>query len=211
METVKAICGGTCKGITSHNIVAKHDSSGEECDGEIQWWENHQVIQCCGCENLSFRKVHSNTELFDPRTGKLEQSVTLFPEPLGARSLMDGCDHFPSKTYRVYAETMKAVNHSLPLLAAIGLRTLIESVCLDQSVPGGNLQDRINQLATQGLLSQKQADFLHNHRFMGNLAAHEIEAPKPEHLVAALDIAETLLKTIYVLPTLADEIKPKKP
>ena len=61
-----------------------------------------------------------------------------------------------------------------------------------------------------GLLSKKQAEFLHNHRFMGNEAAHEMVAPKPEHLVAALDIAETLLKTIYVLPKMADKIK-KKP
>jgi len=45
---------------------------------------------------------------------------------------------------------------------------------------------------------------------MGNEAAHEMVAPKPEHLVAALDIAETLLKTIYVLPEMADKIK-KRP
>jgi len=46
-----------------------------------------------------------------------------------------------------------------------------------------------------GLLSAKQAEFLHNHRFMGNEAAHEIVAPN-RRLVAAIDIAETLLKTI---------------
>jgi len=44
---------------------------------------------------------------------------------------------------------------------------------------------------------------------MGNVAAHEIVAPKPTELVAALDIAETLLKTIYVLPEVAEIMKPK--
>ena len=63
--------------------------------------------------------------------------------------------------------------------------------------------------AEMGHLSNTQANFFHKHRFMGNLAAHEIVAPKPEHLIAALDIAETLLKTIYVLPTLAESLDEK--
>ena len=42
---------------------------------------------------------------------------------------------------------------------------------------------------------------------MGNEAAHEIVAPKAQDLIAALDIAETLLKTIYVLPNVAASIK----
>ena len=44
---------------------------------------------------------------------------------------------------------------------------------------------------------------------MGNAAAHEMIAPKATELVAALDIAETLLKTIYILPEVADLIKSK--
>jgi len=68
----------------------------------------------------------------------------------------------------------------------------------------------IDELASVGLLSKKQADFLHSHRFMGNEAAHEIVSPKPEHLIAALDIAETLLKTIYILPEMAEQINKKK-
>lgn len=106
-------------------------------------------------------------------------------------------------------ETLKALSSGMPLLAAIGLRALIESICLEQKTKSRTLAKGIDELAANGLLSQKQAEFLHNHRFMGNVAAHEIEAPKPEHLIAALEIAETLLKTIYILPEIAEQIKPK--
>jgi len=34
-------------------------------------------------------------------------------------------------------------------------------------------------------------------------------SPKPERLMAVLDVAETLLKTIYILPGIVDEIKQK--
>lgn len=122
---------------------------------------------------------------------------------------MEGYEGFPHKSKRVYRETLKALSSGMPLLAAIGLRALIESICLEQKTKSRTLAKGIDELAANGLLSQRQAQFLHNHRFMGNLAAHEIEAPKPEHLIAALEIAETLLKTIYILPKIAEQIKPK--
>ena len=63
-----------------------------------------------------------------------------------------------------------------------------------------------------GVLSKAQADILHTHRFLGNIAAHEITAAKPRELVAALEIAENILRTIYVLPELSKQIKTgKKP
>ena len=123
---------------------------------------------------------------------------------------MPGHEAFPIKTKRVYLETLEALNGQIPLLAAIGLRALIESICLEQKTKSKNLAGGIDELASMGLLSAKQAEFLHNHRFMGNEAAHEIVAPNPEHLVAAIDIAETLLKTIYILPAMAEQLKLKK-
>lgn len=65
----------------------------------------------------------------------------------------------------------------------------------------------IDELADSGLLAKSQAELLHKHRFLGNVAAHEMKEPSPKVLNAALDIAETLLKTIYVLPGIADTIK----
>ena len=124
---------------------------------------------------------------------------------------MPGHDTFPGKKKRIYIETLKALNSQTPILAAIGLRALIELICLEQKTRATNLVKRIDELAEFRLLSAKQVEFLHNHRFMDNEAVHEIIAPKPEHLVAANDIAETLLKTIYLLPWVAEQKKPRRP
>jgi len=62
----------------------------------------------------------------------------------------------------------------LPVLAGVGLRALIEAVCRDQGINGGNLEALIGGLATNGILSKAQADILHTHRFLGNAAAHEV-------------------------------------
>jgi mevalonate kinase len=72
---------------------------------------------------------------------------------------------------------------------------------------GANLEKKIDGLVKKGYLASEQADFLHLQRFMGNAAAHEIQAPDESELRAALDIAESLLKTLYVLPELAKDMK----
>lgn len=95
----------------------------------------------------------------------------------------------------------------MPILTAIGLRTLIESICLEQKTKTDILARQIDELSGMGLLSTKQAEYLHSLRFMGNDATHEIIAPPPRHLISALDIAETLLKAIYILPNIAGELQ----
>ncbi len=208
METVKVLCT-QCRKVTNHIVLQKHNTNGSTPDGDIHWWESHQIVQCAGCDDISFRRTSSCTENIDPITGDLAENETLYPERAQGRKPIEGYEDFPHKTKRVYLETLKALSSGMPLLAAIGLRALIESICLEQKTKSRTLAKGIDELAANGLLSQKQAEFLHSHRFMGNVAAHEIEAPKPEHLIAALEIAETLLKTIYILPEIAEQIKPK--
>jgi len=206
VNKVRALCA-SCDKVTNHAILANHNTSGESDEGDISWWRSCQIIQCLGCEEISFRDSSTCTEDFDPHTGQLEETVLLYPDRTEGRDPMPDYQEFPIKTQRIYLETLKALNHQTPILAAIGLRALIESICLDLKTKAKNLAKKIDELADLGFLSKKQAQFLHNHRFMGNEAAHEIVAPKPEHLVAAFDIAETLLKTIYVLPDMADQLK----
>lgn len=207
MEKVKVLCSD-CKKETNHNVLVKHEAKGEFAGGDIQWEATYQTIQCGGCDDISFRITSKNSEDYDPHTGRPEEFEQLFPERAQGRAPIDGYEDFPLKTRRVYSETLKALSNGMSLLAAIGLRALIESICLEKKVKGRNLSIKIDALITIGFLSKKQADFLHSHRFMGNVAAHKIEAPKTEHLFGALDIAETLLKTIYILPKTADQIKP---
>jgi len=204
-ETTKIQCLA-CDGSTNHDVVASHKSHFGSDEMGIDVWNGYEIAVCRGCGSVSFVHTSACSEDFDPNTGEISSSVTLYPDRLSGRKQIHGDENFPAKTRRIYSEVIKAMNSSSPLLAAIGLRALIESICLDQAAKGKNLKARISALAALGLLSQRQADILHNHRFMGNKAAHEMEAAPPQELVAALEIAETLLKTIYLLPVLGAKI-----
>lgn len=199
-----------CKNSTNHEILYSKDAHDTVEENGIQFWSSDQVIQCCGCDEISFRHTNSCTEDIDYRTGELVVNEVFYPNRVEGRAPIDGHIAFPAKTRKIYQETLKALNQNAFILAAIGLRAIIESVCVEQKTPGSNLEKRIDELSNSGLLSKKQAEFLHAHRFMGNAAAHEMIAPKAADLIAALDIAETLLKTIYILPDIADGINGKK-
>lgn len=206
----KSYCNG-CKRETNHEIVAKHEHSDHDEINEISWWNIYEVLECQGCDTVSFRTVHTNTEDIDYETGKLETSIEIFPGPTKGREPIPDSDEFPPLTRRVYLETLAALTSKAPILAAIGIRAIIESVCKDLNTGKRNLEKNIDELANLGHLSTTQAEMLHKHRFMGNVAAHEIQPPKPAHLIVALDIAETLLKTIYVLPKLAATLESPAP
>jgi hypothetical protein len=198
MNPVKTHCG-ECRNETNHSILTKHEYSGHNEDADIGYWGEYQIVQCGGCGEISFRHVYSSSE--EP-----QETEERYPNP-DVRKPIDGFTSFPKKTRWIYQETLKALSNDTPILAAIGLRALIESVCKHQKTTANDLKGRIDQLIGLGLLTKTQADFLHQHRFMGNEAAHEIESPDSDDLDLALDIAETILKTIYVLPKKADRIR----
>jgi Domain of unknown function (DUF4145) len=206
-KKVKVLCR-TCKHPTNHDVLFSKELTGETPD-DIRWWHAYQLLQCCGCEEKTFRDASTTSEDIDPYTGESEISEVLYPNRSDGRPPMEGYENFPTKTKRIYLEALKALHNNALILGAIGLRAIIESVCIEQKTKAKVLAKGIDELAESGLLSKKQAEFLHGHRFMGNVAAHEMVAPNATEFIAALDIAETLLKTIYILPEIAAKMKPK--
>jgi hypothetical protein len=187
-----------CGRKTNHDIVYELEQESEDIFG-FPIITRFQTLQCRGCETVTF--CENRTE----ELGSVKD-MQFYPGRASGKGPMIGTFRFPTTTRKMYNEVLQALNNDAPVLAAIGLRSLIESICIAQKTSAKNLMGCIDELADMGLLSKRQADFLHTHRFLGNVAAHEMKEPKPEELSAALDIAETLLKTIYILPHVAASI-----
>lgn len=222
--TVKSYCA-QCKGTTNHVVLheveRKHTPSNTP-GMEIDFYnEQHQIVACCGCDERSFRLETYCSEDYDPETGNIPPSIHSYPErPPKSRDAMlpiKPFPHVPKKPKRIYRETMEAFNAELYTLAAGGLRAIVEAICLDKKIADGpvvtkdpkggpdkikrrpNLQGKIAGMAEQSLLTAKQAEVLHAHRFMGNDALHELEMPAVDELVVAIGIIEHTLETLYEL------------
>jgi hypothetical protein len=187
------------------------------------WNEAFQIVQCRGCEAHSFRQTTCCSEDIDTATGLPETVVTEYPGKPAAKNGLDSHElkPFPNVALgprRIYRETVEAYNRELYTLAAGGLRAIIEAICADRSITDGpcevedkrsgekrierrtDLRAKIHGMAERGVLTKAHADTLHEHRFLGNKALHELRTPSPDDLSVALAIVEHTLETIYELP-----------
>jgi hypothetical protein len=207
-EVIKSTCG-RCRQSTRHEILSDVDLSGRDDAGEefiFGWDDSYQIIQCQGCEFIIFRKTHMNSEdmgYVKGEDGWEPEYLTreeLYPNPEETRvSLSD--DHLlPENLYRIYSETLGALNSGSPVLTGIGIRAIIETVCKDKKATGRDLNDRINDLVGQGVLTTEGAEILHKLRVLGNAAAHEVKPHSSTQLGLAFDVVEHLLQGVYILP-----------
>ena len=173
----------------------------------IQWYMDHEIIQCQGCKTVSFRRTTSNPEEVDvyyDEEGRPQPIPKiyedLYPPRIEGRKKLEDVLYLPEKIEKVYEETIKALNSQLHVLTGIGVRSLIEAVCKEKKTSGENLEERINNLHNKDLLTTANKDFLHKLRFLGNDSAHEAKPHNKTQLSMAIDVVEHLLREVYILP-----------
>ena len=195
-----------CNSKTYHKVLVSIDKSGEEHDGDFDYYWNahYQIIQCQGCKTISFRKASSNSEDYEP-LGQNEYEIVVYEDVYpsrveGRRGLDAELHYLPSKVQGIYVETLKALNSKSPILAGIGLRALVETVCHEKKADGANLLKKIDDLTSKNVLTPVGAQILHKIRSLGNAAAHEVKPHSEKQLGVAMDVIEHLLVDVYILP-----------
>ena len=214
-----------CKRATRHLVAVSVDKTGSESNKHEGWsidWSNrYQVIECQGCETVSFRHQSwfSEAQDFDDdgtteRIYPLRNKDAISPRPY---------HNVPSNLRRIYTELVDCFNNDSPTLCAAGLRALVEGICAQQGITDGpvevpargggtqierrdNLEGRIAGLQEKGLLTQPSAHTLHEHRYLGNDAVHDLARPSPDELKLAVEIVEHVIEQLYELPEKAAEL-----
>jgi Domain of unknown function (DUF4145) len=199
-----------CAGRTAHVPLVQVHVHGSEGDSNhsIDWSDHHQIVKCLGCRTLSYRIVSSNSEdYYQDENGDCaySESEKLYPPRVeGVKGLGDEKIYLPLKVKQIYEETQTALSVQAPVLAAIGLRALLETVCKEKEAEGGDLFKRIDSLVDKRILTPAGAKILHKIRTLGNAAAHEVKPHTEGQLALAMDIVEHLLKDVYILPKQAE-------
>ena len=194
-----------CSGETNHVVLLSVDISGREDSVDFQWIESYQIIQCQGCNAISFRNTSSNSEDYDFDEGGIQNSTyeILYPSRLKGRTgIGSEARYLPPTVHKIYQETLNALNNNLPILTGVGLRALVETVCQEKAAGDGSLLKKINNLVTKQVLTPASASILHKIRTLGNKAAHEVTPHSDKLLSLAMDVVEHLLRDVYILPKL---------
>ena len=93
------------------------------------------------------------------------------------------------------------------ILAGVGLRMLVEGICLERKIAGKNLLEKIKNLHSANWLSANEVPILDKLRQIGNFSAHSIKGFSTTDLQYALEIVNHVLKTIYILPLINKRLK----
>lgn len=198
-EIIKNYCN-SCKRPTNHKDLATHTISSDP--QEYHFSTKYMIVQCLGCDRTSYRREEHDYEVYW-QTGEddweHEITITSYPNFLKHHNPITDRSDIPETVCRIYDESIIAIQEEAYTLAGLGLRATIESICNEQNITGRDLQQRINKMQNQGLISKKDAQRLHSIRFLGNDAAHEIKKATKASVLIALTIIEHILLTLYVL------------
>lgn len=201
-----------CSLETKHKVVACLEENGsEDCGGgnSVDWSEEHQIIQCLGCEEISFRVCSTNSEDYDfddeTNTQYLCRTITYYPGRVPGSKVID---HWllPWGISGIYKEARSAVENELFIIGGIAIRALLESICSDVEAKGDNLAQKINDLHARSLVTKEGVETLHKIRLLGNQAAHTAKAHSKDQLLLALEVIEHILIGTYIIPERAKKI-----
>lgn len=205
----------SCIQTTLHTAVLSAEYHGADNHGSysVDWSDTFQVVECNGCQTRSFRRVSRSSEDvgYDPETGEMIvfDNVELYPRRQVSRVGISEVFALPYPIQNVYLEVLQALRNEMPVLAGIGIRALVESLCRDCGADVGSLERKIDHLSESGVMSKSGAEILHSLRLLGNEAAHEVKHHPLRDLEAAMDVIEHALVGIYVLPRRAERL-PKR-
>lgn len=164
--------------------------------GGFSFTIGYRLWMCAGCESCTLER-YSTDESMEGEDGIAEYEIEFFPKRTEYNHKSKYFKQLPPKLDGIYKEAVQAFNNQMGILCGVGIRALIEGICADQEVTGKNLETKINGLTS--ILPTNIVTGLHDLRFMGNEAAHELSAPSQEELQLALEVCEDLLNFLYEL------------
>lgn len=103
----------------------------------------------------------------------------------------------PLKVRQIYQETVAAYNNEQLILCAIGIRSIIEAICLNEDITIKGLDNKIKELIKRGIVTLKLGQGLQENRLLGNQSAHELERFSDRELLAAIQLIENIIEGHY--------------
>lgn len=206
---MKSICSN-CKRDTNQKVICEKKVTYNEESG---WWDitKYQIIECKGCDSISFRKLYDDVAQSQGADYGLETwTQELFPKRSINTIHIKSLHNTPTNVKNMYRETIDAFNNNQHILCSAGMRSIIEGVCKERGIEKGEVDDgkggkkysrkldgKIEALASNGFLTKDKANILHELRFLGNEALHELTSPSSDELKIGIEIIEHTLDNLY--------------
>jgi hypothetical protein len=206
-STRKFYCN-TCGTETHHGLVAlqrqPHYVYGEDALMEtvVDWYEfQYRFWVCRGCDTALLETAWTSMGIEDEEGNQIWESE-VDPKRMVADRSSKHFRQLNPKLTAIYREVVVSLNAGLKVTCAMGLRALLEGICVDKGVTDEDawgFEAKLEKLKDRKLLPSHIVDCFHSFKFIGDSAAHRLEAPSKEELELAIDVIEDLLNFLYEL------------
>lgn len=204
-----------CKTETDHKLLHTEKKEGKyslNFDYEMQqsgrWSIEFKAFKCVGCRELCIRKTcndseadYPNEEFYPPRPG--EEART---PPKWIHTLPDDID-------MLVEEVFTALQNRSYRLVAMGLRALMDALMNVTIGDCGGFEEKIEEMISEGLLSNVQKEVLEPTLELGHAAIHRGHAPTGNQVDAALGVVMSMLELFFVqkkaVATIVKGIQPR--
>ncbi len=224
MEKTRKIFCNTCKLETNHVLIKSHErylSSEQGEHFELSEWadypeallsENHNTIYlyqfwvCRGCDTATLQESSSLKMLVNETTKQAFWVYTFHPKRATDHFFIKNFIDMPPGLWVIYYELIQSFNAELLILTSIGLRALLEGICVDKGITDKDargLKGKLTELDKRQHLPSGIVKNLDSFKFIGDNAAHKLEAPTIQNLKLAIEVMEELLSFLYSLNTKA--------
>lgn len=176
----------------------------------------HTVLQCCGCDAVSFQTSSWCSEDFqDDGSPEIHKEVYP-PKTIRARphwygsllleSFLDD-EHFLGLLDEIYI----ALQNDCPRLAIMGIRALLEEIMIQRCEDQGTFKGNLKKFHELGYISDIQQEAIGPVLEAGHAAIHRSYRPKASQVLIALDITENIIESIFVTTEKAGSLRDKVP
>ena len=168
-------CGGERKHFVHREFVR------EASDGEVSWSDTAQILECCGCQTLSFRTRHYFSEWEEETTNDVTGEPEMrrgfqeqvYPPPV-ARKLPRWIRDLSDWTLReVVKEVYVNLQANNRISAAMGARLLIDRIMNLTVKDIGGFEKKLEAMRSGGYISENEKKHLLSPVVdAGNAASH---------------------------------------
>lgn len=208
----------TCRVQTHHELKAlltRRDE--EEYDlsnpyAAPSWWIDYEyrLWVCLGCDTAVLQELE--TPMY------METFITFYPTRKSGQLEPKSFIRLDHKLQLVYKEVVNAYNNDLRIVCGMGLRALLEGICVNQGITdtvARPLDGKLQKLKEHKHLPPNIVDNLYSFKFIGDAAAHKLDAASKRELELAIEVMEHLLTFLYDMEyklfSKSQELRNKRP
>lgn len=195
----------------------QHDEANSVSGGS-----SYYILKCRGCDDIYYKKSSWCSEDIDyyhnPYTGETEQrcaeEISYWPSPIkrATPSWLDDLKFFDRDLGGLFDDIYSALNHDLPILAAIAMRTTFDRASELLGIdPALRFFEKLDALEKSGKVGKDERTILDILTDAGGAAAHRGWKPSPKELETMISIIEQFLYRLFILQDAAGDLKKSVP